>query len=271
MKYLLLFFACFLLGGIIHSCGNSENEDFQPYQTGLIIPEDWEEGVEFEEVAIPTALPERFEYENVGEIRNQGSCGSCWSFGIISVVEFLHRGITGNSIDLSEQHLVSSCSNAGSCFGGYISAFHDVQKTGLPLEQDDPYLARNSICKQTDKVVKISRWSMVGAKGRQPTTDEIKAAIMTYGMVVATIAGSGAIQRHKGSKTYTACDSNNVNHIINLHGWKTENGQTVWRMKNSWSKNFGDSGFAWILAEKNGRKCNQVGSSVAFAVYDFGE
>ncbi|MCK4810913.1 MAG: hypothetical protein KAS74_01450, partial [Methanosarcinales archaeon] len=54
----------------------------------------------------------------VTPVRSQGSCGSCWAFSAIGAVESAVLIYTDNpdmNIDLSEQHLVSSCCSAGSC------------------------------------------------------------------------------------------------------------------------------------------------------------
>ena len=49
-------------------------------------------------------------------VKNQGSCGSCWSFAAVGVVEAQYNLLENNpdlDLDLSEQYLVSNCSGAG--------------------------------------------------------------------------------------------------------------------------------------------------------------
>lgn len=243
----------------------------EPYATGLIVPDDWEAQAVFEQVAIPTAMPEEFGYENLPPIQNQGRCGSCVAFATAAVLEFLELGITGEFSDLAEQTIVSSCSNSVSCQGGWFSSFDYTTKFGLPLEKDDPYQARNTRCKQGLKPkAKTARYSYLGEKGRQPSTDEIKAAIMTYGVVAVSVAAGGSFKSYRGG-LYTACNANRTNHAVALTGWKTVDGQTYWRLRNSWGQSWGGSekGYMWILAEKNGRKCNAVAQTVVFATYNY--
>ena len=249
------------------ACSGGPKDDEEPsYATGLVLPDNWADAAPWEPVTFPTAMPESFTLTNLPPIKNQGNCGSCWSFSVTAVVEYLNLGLTGVYRDLSEQTMVSTCSNSGSCQGGYFSAFDYVLGAGLPDEQDDPYLARNSSCKNAPPRVKISRWAYVGERGREPTTDEIKAAIMTYGMVSVTIAAGGSLQGHRGGGIYSACDATRQDHMVNLYGFETVGGQTVWLLRNSWGTGWGSGGVARILAEKNGRKCNSVGSITAFAV-----
>ena len=92
------------------------------------------------------SLPERFDWREHGIlplIRSQGSCGSCWAFSAVGVVEATynkeHR-TSGTSIDLSEQNLVSNCCGAGSCRGGVAStALSFIKTTGIVDESCFPY------------------------------------------------------------------------------------------------------------------------------------
>ena len=261
MKYLIL--------ALLFSCSSSSQTDTE-YATGLIVPtDDWKEKASFEIPAIPTAMPETFEYKNLPPIKNQGNCGSCVAFATLAVAEFLEMGITGEYSDLAEQTLVSSCSNSLSCSGGWFSSFDYLKDKGIPLESADPYRAQNSSCKSglTSKM-KLSRWSYLGEKNREPSIDEIKSAIMTYGVIAVSVAANSSFKNYRGG-VYTACNSQSVNHAVALTGWRTEGGQTVWRLRNSWGKNWGEAGYMDIVAEKNGRKCNAVGETSVFAVYNY--
>ncbi|GAG92306.1 unnamed protein product, partial [marine sediment metagenome] len=66
---------------------------------------------------VPTRsdLPSHYNWcEDYGctPVKNQASCGSCWSFGTVGPLEQLIMGYDGVEVDLSEQYLVS-CNNSG--------------------------------------------------------------------------------------------------------------------------------------------------------------
>ena len=74
------------------------------------------------------ALPDHFDWRDkdgqdwMTPVKNQGSCGSCWAFSAVGVVEPEYNIAYGNpdlDLDLSEQYLVSDCcTSCGSCGGG---------------------------------------------------------------------------------------------------------------------------------------------------------
>lgn len=217
-------------------------------------------------------LPDHFDWRQevpggLQPIRNQGTCGSCWAFSVTAVLESLIMiDRPQSSVDLAEQTLVSSCSNSGNCNGGYFSAFNFLKTLGLGDEASDPYRAKNSSCRSgISATAKIKEWSYIrGANGGSPTTAQIKTAIQTYGPISVTVNAS-----FSGYSTgiFDNCNRRSVDHMVTLEGW--DDVGKFWIMRNSWGTGWGENGYMKIkYTDRNGYKCNNIGSTAAYAVLD---
>lgn len=243
--------------------------------TGLVHPKSFAEPTNIDEIVPLDNLPKSWNWRTLSKnglqpIRNQGGCGSCWSFSVTSVVEGLIKIFVPEArVNLAEQTLVSSCESGGSCSGGFFDAFDYIKSEGLPDEAQDPYLAQNSRCKPgLEPNMKIERWSYIG---RNPSTDQIKTAMMQYGPISVDVNGGFGSY---GEGIYNRCGSTSTNHMVTLEGWVddpayAENGGGYWLMRNSWGASWGEGGNMRIVYKSSsGRNCNGIGNYAAYAVLD---
>jgi C1A family cysteine protease len=254
-----------------------ESEEDYLYPTGLVHPPaGWEETAVFDGPAqTMEALPEAYDWNDYGHlqpIRNQKSCGSCWSFSTMATVESVRRLVQpmDSFLDLSEQDVLA-CSGAGSCRGGFFNAL-DYFTKGVAMEKDLPYTARDSSCKSSlSRRPMITAWKYIGERGKNPTTDQIKAAIYKHGPVSVDVNGSGSFQSYKKG-VFTSCGSSSTNHMTNIEGWQDDAnyaGGGYWLMRNSWGSSWGDNGYMKIAYKaRNGSNCNGIGNYAAYVVVD---
>ena len=84
----------------------------------------------------------------VTAIKNQGSCGSCWSFAAVAVLESMTKIAGGSLIQLSEQEVVDCNSDGSHCEGGwYDHGWRYVQNSGrLASSVDYAYTGTKGNC-----------------------------------------------------------------------------------------------------------------------------
>jgi len=220
-----------------------------------------------EQAALVASPPAEFDWVVKGAVtavKDQGQCGSCWSFGTTGDIEGSYF-LAGNPlVPLSEQELVScdTKSKDKGCGGGLQEvAFEYVIKNGLTTEENYPYTSgggRSGSCKEAkEKPVSatISSWSQVSKGGILGGADEeaIKKALLASGPITIGINAS-PMQRYKGGiDNPLFCLKESLDHAVLIVGYGTENGKDYWKIKNSWNTDWGEEGFYRIIRGTN--KC----------------
>lgn len=207
-----------------------------------------------ETLAIPSKWDWR-EHNGVTEIRNQGSCGSCWAFGTIGSFESLLKIKQDTIVDLSEQHLVSCNEWDWGCDGGFWA--HDMLlNPGAVLESDFRYVASDIACGGPYHYpFKLGGWSYIDGDNKVPSTEKIKEAILNYGPVCAAVYVGTAFQAYSGgvfnkeeskSSGWFSCSGSqqDPNHGIMLVGW--DDAKSAWILRNSWGPGWGEGGYMYI-------------------------
>lgn len=217
--------------------------------------------VEQEGIMDLESLPTSVDWRSKGvvsDIRNQNSCGSCWSFSGTSTVESAVAIKSGHLYDLSEQQSVSCAGlrygNLG-CNGGFYSGLWDFSKdnNGICSESDYPYTSGNG---DTGSCIKgctpVSGTTVQSYVSVNPKSDSALMTALTIGPVSISIeADTRSFQLYSGgiysdfegcnanSKTKGATSQPNIDHAVVIVGFGTQNGQDYYILRNSWG-NWGD-------------------------------
>ncbi|KAM9994121.1 hypothetical protein ACTFIZ_012078 [Dictyostelium cf. discoideum] len=211
----------------------------------------------------------------VTAVKNQGQCGSCWSFSTTGNVEGQHFLSTGTLVGLSEQNLVDcdhtcmtyeneNVCNAG-CDGGLQpNAYNYIIKNGgIQTEATYPYTAVDGECAfNAEKVgAKISSFAMV------PQNETQIAAYLYNNGPLAIAADAEEWQFYMGGVFDFPCGQT-LDHGILIVGYGAQDtivgkNTPYWIVKNSWGADWGEAGY--LKVERNTDKCgvaNFVSSSI---------
>ncbi len=184
-------------------------------------------------------------------IKDQEYCGACWAFSTTAVLENLIKFKDGQTVQLSEQYLLSCNSEGYDCSGGWWAHDYHQWKTssgdweaGAVSQVAEPYLAQKGICNAPyEKVAKILDWGYVGNANDLSTTDAIKQAIYEHGPVAAAICVNAAFSEYSGG-IFNGPGCIQVNHGIVLVGWNDDGG--YWILRNSFGPHWGEKGYMRI-------------------------
>lgn len=192
----------------------------------------------------------------VTPVKDQGACGSCWTFSVTGAVEGAYFVKNSKLLSLSEQQLVDCAGPYGTqgCNGGWmVDAFKYIVDHGICTEEDYPYKAMDSTCRdgKCTAAVKLSGYVDV------PTNEVDLAKAVTLNPVSIAFDASG-IMNYKSGIFDGKCASDVFNHAVLLTGYGEDNGKRYWKLKNSWGKNWGEQGY-FKLKKDNGSKTGICG------------
>ena len=187
----------------------------------------------------------------VTEVKNQGTCGSCWSFSTTGSMEGAHFIATGELLSLSEQQLVS-CSHNGNlgCMGGMMDrAFTWTETNKLETEADYPYkgwLGQAAGCKTDESKAKVGATSYVDVTPSNSAA--LKAQIAKGPVSVAIQANQAVFQRYTGGIISSGCGTK-LDHGVLAVGYGVENGVEFYKVKNSWGPSWGEDGYVRLAIQ----------------------
>jgi hypothetical protein len=174
------------------------------------------------------------------------------------------------TVDLSEQYLLSCNTDGYGCNGGWWA--HDYHqwkegslKDGVGAVMDDvfPYVGWEKSCKSCVHTYKIKDWTFIGSEYGTPSVDKIKQAIMDYGPVSVAVYANTAMQVYTGG-IFNGCQGGQPNHAVVLVGWDDNQGGGIWFMRNSWGTSWGeDGGYMRIPYD-----CSSIGYSACYIEYE---
>ena len=197
-----------------------------------------------------SGLPDSIDWRAKGavtSVKDQGQCGSCWTFSATGAAEGAWAISKGQLIDLSEQELVDCATgiNYGShgCSGGQMEgAFKYLIEHGQCTLASYPYTAKDGSCHSCSAVAHFS--SCFDVKPNDQLS--LKAAVSIQPVAIAIEADTRYFQSYSsGVLTSSSCGTQ-LDHGVLIVGYGVENGQKYWLVKNSWSSSWGENGYVKI-------------------------
>jgi len=225
-------------------------------------------------------------------VKDQGQCGSCWTFGAGAAVEGALCGAgkqdctTWNGV--SAQQFVDCASytpqstnplvidlnpyDSHGCNGGFQSNAlrYVVMNGGINNWDDYGYVSGQTktegTCSYDASSAIQSPISDCGAPASGDETQLSQAIAQEGPLTIAIDAGGLGFQLYtSGVYSSTTCSSTRLNHAVTAVGYgRYLDGQLYWEVKNSWGTGWGNAGYI-LIARNAGNMCG-VATDTQYAI-----
>jgi len=178
-------------------------------------------------------------------IKNQGQCGSCWTFSAVETAESANL-MAGRGVGAqhgSEQELVDCCHADGSagCGGGDPRAAIQWigQVGGVELNSCYPYQGETLPCRSSHC---RPAYTVRGVYPVAVNEQSIYQALAQYGPLSIAVDASAWQNYGGGIVNGNSGCGRTLDHAVQLVGYSPQDGG-YWVVRNSWGPNWGEGGY----------------------------
>ena len=190
-------------------------------------------------------------------VKNQGNCGSCWTFGAVGSLEGVHKAKTGSLVTFAEQELLD-CVYEGrrdGCQGGWMQDGFTYINNNQRLAPSSAvsYRGRDGSCNYRGKAnglkAKAEGYSSVSG------SESGHLSALSRGPIAVAFEVTDKCKQYRGGIFRDTTCSGSANHAVTMVGYDS----SKIAIKNSWGGGWGSGGYIYMA--RNHHNCRLYGNS----------
>jgi cathepsin L len=235
----------------------------------LLYSENYPYGIEAPRSQVDLAtLPGHVDWRDmnvISNVKDQGQCGSCWTFGTTETIEAYYAQKHNGALPvLSEQEILdctpnpNGCGGTGGCEGGTgkLAMAKLIELGGQTSEWKYPYISywgedfkcKFNVSKTTPTAV-LANYVLLPSNHAPSIIEHLANS----GPLIINIDASAWSAYESG--VFNGCNQTNpeIDHIVQAVGYGTDTatGEDYWLVRNSWSPTWGENGYIRIKRQQS--------------------
>ncbi|KAL5248281.1 hypothetical protein ACHWQZ_G017458 [Mnemiopsis leidyi] len=209
-----------------------------------------------ERLVLRQDVPESRDFsDKIGGIKDQGSCGSCWTFAATAALEGeMYFKNSKQGMSLSEQEYMECSTTRDGCNGGWMEdCYTYTRKKGrIAPTSAAPYKGKDSRSCNYENVANAMDQAGVELTGniRIYGDANLLQAASEHIVSVAIWVGTKFSSYKSGRYVDSGCNKQ-PNHAVAVVGYGKLDGQKYWKVRNSWGVGWGNKGYILMDREKD--------------------
>ena len=188
-------------------------------------------------------------------IKNQGSCGSCWTFDATAALEGeMYFKNSKKGMSLSEQEYMECSTSRDGCQGGWMSDCYTYSKNydRIAPTRAAPYKGKDSrSCNYKGKANALVDTGLkvvgnIDIRGDSKLLEYASSHIVS----VAIKVNNNFMVYKSGVYVDKTCNVQ-PNHAVAVVGYGKLKGHMYWKVRNSWGTGWGDKGYVLMDRQKS--------------------
>ena len=204
-------------------------------------------------------VPDIWNWEQQGavtEVKDQGSCGSCWTFSTAGNIEGAYYLKYKNLVDFSEQQIIDCDRSNFGCGGGWPYAAIDWLSHHGGLQTLKTYPFRSNYSGPCEFNKSLAQVQIKGYMNISNNATVIKDALYEMGPLSIGLDFTGLFHYKAGIASPRFCYTW-PDHAVLMVGYGIKDGEDYWLIKNSWGPKWGINGYFMLKKGLNKCGCEQ--------------